>query len=239
VGIRQIVFSSSCATYGVPQSTPIPEEHSQNPISAYGESKFFAERLLHWHASAYGLQYVALRYFNAAGADPRGELGEEHDPETHLIPLAIRTALGQEKQLQIFGTDFETRDGTAIRDYIHVCDLADGHVVALRHLEQCGTSEAINLGTGRGVSVRDVVRCVERVSGERVPVAEMPRRAGDPAVLVADARKAKSLLGWRARRSDLKTIVQTAWNWHAARVLANESVEALPVASMRQAPAAG
>ncbi len=236
-GVMQIVFSSTCAIYGVPQSVPIAEEHPKNPVNAYGESKYFAERMLHWHAYAYGLQYVALRYFNAAGADPDGELGEDHNPETHLIPLTIQAALNSAEKLQVFGTDFESPDRTAIRDYVHVCDLADGHLAALRHLDQGAANEAINLGTGRGVSVREIIGAVERISGRSVAVEERPRRAGDPAVLVADPTKAASLLDWRPQRSDVATIVETAWNWHVGRSAAEESVQQQDNRKMRKATA--
>lgn len=219
-GVRYIVFSSTCATYGCPTALPIGEGQKQEPLNPYGESKLFAERMLHWHAHAYGLQYVVLRYFNAAGADMEGELGEDHDPETHLIPLAIQAALGQREYLRIFGTDYATRDGTAIRDYIHVCDLANAHIAALRYLERGGTTGAFNVGTGRGASVKEIVRCVEAITRQTVPIQEAPRRSGDPEELVADARKAEAVLGWRPRYSDLATIVETAWSWHRGRASA-------------------
>jgi UDP-glucose-4-epimerase GalE len=215
--VRKIVFSSTCATYGCPSEIPITEDQRQEPVNPYGESKLFIERMLLWHARAYGLQYVTLRYFNAAGADIEGELGEAHDPETHLIPLTIQTALRQRTRLDVFGTDYPTRDGTAIRDYVHVCDLAQAHVAALRYLERGGASQAFNLGTGRGVSVREVIDCVEVVSRRTVPVNERPRRPGDPEELVANPRKAETLLGWRPEYSDLRTIVETAWKWHQGR----------------------
>jgi UDP-arabinose 4-epimerase len=216
-GVRRIVFSSTCATYGMPQSLPIGEEHPQAPVNPYGESKLFVERALGWHGKAYGLQSVCLRYFNAAGADPDGEIGECHDPETHLIPLAIGAAQGTHPPLQIFGSDYETPDGTAVRDYIHVCDLADAHVRALEYLEKGGASTAMNLGTGKGHSVRDVQRAVERVSGRPVPAAQRDRRPGDPAILVSKADKARSILGWKPRFAELDAIIETAWRWHSAR----------------------
>jgi len=214
--VGSIVFSSSCTTYGTPQSLPLSEVHPQSAISPYGETKLFIERMLQWCTGAEGLNWMILRYFNAAGADPAGELGEEHDPETHLIPLAISAALGKEP-LQIFGTDYPTPDGTAIRDYIHVTDLANAHVAALAHLTENGSNSALNLGTGKGHSIREVIRCVESVSGRRVPYREAPRRAGDPPELVADASRAEALLGWRPRYSSLATIVETAWHWFERR----------------------
>jgi UDP-arabinose 4-epimerase len=213
--VRHIVFSSTCATYGDPDQVPITETEKQKPVNPYGESKLMIERCLHWYGEAYGMSHVALRYFNAAGADPDGEIGEEHDPETHLIPLVLQAALGRRARIEIFGTDYATPDGTAIRDYIHVTDLADAHVKALDYLLQGGASVALNLGTGHGHSVREVIAAAERVTGRRVPRAEAPRRAGDPPRLVADPRRANALLGWRPTRSDLDTIVGTAWAWHS------------------------
>jgi UDP-arabinose 4-epimerase len=215
-GVEQIVFSSTCATYGVPESIPITEDHRQLPVNPYGESKLFVERALHWHGVAHGLRWVALRYFNAAGADADGEIGEDHDPETHLIPLAIDTALGRRSQLQVMGSDYPTPDGTAVRDYVHVTDLADAHVRALRHLGAGGASVALNLGTGRGHSVREVIAAVERVAGRRVRAIDAPRRAGDPPALVSSAGRAAEVLGWQPRFSDLDTIVRTAYRWHRA-----------------------
>jgi UDP-glucose-4-epimerase GalE len=216
-GVRHIVFSSSCATYGIPSRVPICEEHVQAPINPYGESKRMVERILDWYGEAYGLRWTALRYFNAAGADPDGELGEHHSPETHLIPLAIQAALGEKPALEIYGTDYPTPDRTAVRDYTHVMDLAEAHVAALRHMLKSRENAAINLGTGSGHSVRQVAAAVERVSGRRVPIHEAPRRAGDPPELVADPAKAKQQLGWQPRHSSLENIVQTAWNWHISR----------------------
>jgi UDP-glucose-4-epimerase GalE len=216
-GVTRIVFSSTCATYGLPQRVPIDETHPQAPVNPYGESKLFVERILHWYAQAYGLQSVALRYFNASGADPDGEIGEDHDPETHLIPLVIDAALGRRPPVGVFGTDYATPDGTAVRDYIHVMDLADAHVRALDYLVAGGASTAINLGTGRGHSVRTVIETVEQVGGKRVPRLDSPRRAGDPPELVADARRAGEVLGWSARYTDLRTIVEHAWHWHSRR----------------------
>jgi UDP-glucose-4-epimerase GalE len=211
--VRRIVFSSSCATYGYPERVPITEHQRQEPVNPYGASKLFVEQMLRWSADAYGLRYAALRYFNAAGADMDGELGELHDPETHLIPLAIHAALGRGPQLHVLGTDYPTPDGTAIRDYVHVTDLARAHLAALRYLELGGASDAFNLGTGKGTSVKQVMAAVEGVSGRPVPHENRPRRPGDPAVLIADARHAASILEWRAQYSELRTIVETAYLW--------------------------
>lgn len=213
-GVRHFVFSSTCASYGVPGVVPIPEDHPQVPINAYGSSKLVVEQMLQHYGPAYGLRSVALRYFNAAGALPGGELGEDHDPETHLIPLAIGAALGSRPPLQVLGTDYPTPDGTAVRDYIHVCDLAEAHVAALRHLLAGGESARLNLGTGVGASVREVIGTVERVLGLPVPHVDAPRRPGDPPALVADARKARELLGWEARMSSLERIITDACAWH-------------------------
>jgi UDP-arabinose 4-epimerase len=213
--VRTIVFSSSCATYGIPDALPLVETHPQRPINPYGDSKLWCERALGWYEKAYGLRWVALRYFNAAGADPDGEIGEDHEPETHLIPLAIHAALGKIDRLTIFGTDYATPDGTAIRDYIHVADLAHAHVAALRHLENGGRSIAVNLGTGTGYSIREVVEQVEAASGKRVPLSVGPRRDGDPAALVADSSLAAQVLSWQPARSDLSSIIRSAWDWHS------------------------
>ena len=217
-GVSLMVFSSTCATYGVPERVPIDEAHRQSPINPYGESKLMVERVLDWYGEAYSLNWMALRYFNAAGADPEGEVGEEHAPETHIIPLAIQAALGRLPHFEIFGTDYSTRDGTAVRDYIHVSDLADAHVRALDLLRSRAGRMALNLGTGTGVSVRDVVRAVENVSGKKVEIRETARRTGDPPVLIADWSRACELLGWRPQRSSLEEIVETAWRWHARGV---------------------
>ena len=212
--VSHIVFSSTCATYGLPERIPIDESHPQQPVNPYGESKLFIERALKWHGVAHDLKYVALRYFNAAGADADREIGEDHEPETHLIPLLVQAALGQREQVSIFGTDYPTTDGTAIRDYIHVTDLGDAHVRALEYLLGGGESTALNLGTGRGHSVRDVITSVENMSGREVPVMNAPRRAGDPPELVADAAAAKQKLGWEPQHSSLDNITKTALEWH-------------------------
>jgi UDP-arabinose 4-epimerase len=211
--VKKIVFSSSCASYGHPVTIPISEEHPQRPVNPYGESKLMVERLLYWYSSIHGFASVALRYFNAAGADPQGELGECHEPEPHLIPLALAAASGSRGALDIYGSDYPTPDGTAIRDYLHVTDLAEAHVAALRYLEGGGASDVFNLGTGVGYSVRQVVKMVEQVAGRKVPVRECPRRSGDPASLIAEASKAAQVLGWRPQRSSLEQIIDTAWQW--------------------------
>ncbi len=216
-GVRNIVFSSTCATYGVPRSLPMTESHPQVPVNPYGESKLFIEKALRWNGEAHGLNSVALRYFNAAGADPDGELGEDHTPETHLIPLVIEAALGRRASVDIYGAGYPTPDGTAVRDYVHVTDLARAHVQALLYLMRGGESTAFNLGTGRGHSVREVIACVERVAGRRVRVSECDPRPGDPPVLVADASRAATVLGWRPEHARLESIVRTAFDWHASR----------------------
>ncbi|MGQ9858046.1 MAG: UDP-glucose 4-epimerase GalE [Thermodesulfobacteriota bacterium] len=217
MGVRDIIFSSTCATYGIPDKVPMSEEMPQRPVNPYGESKLFIERALDWYGKAYGIRWVALRYFNAAGADPHGEIGEEHCPETHLIPLVIQAALGRSKHVSVFGTDYPTQDGTAVRDYVHVQDLAEAHVLAMRYLQSGGSSLGLNLGTGQGHSVRQVIKAVEMVSGRTVPVRDEARRPGDPPALVADPSKATRLLGWRAKFASLEDIVETALRWHATR----------------------
>jgi UDP-glucose-4-epimerase GalE len=214
-GVKWIVFSSSAAVYGNPIQVPIPEDHPKEPVNPYGETKLAMERALHWYGNAYGIKYVVLRYFNAAGADPDGDLGEAHDPEVHLIPLIIQAALGLRPHVEIYGTDYPTPDGTAIRDYIHVTDLADAHVRALNYLSDGGKSRALNLGTGQGYSVRQVIDSTCRVSSSRVPFREGPRRPGDPSVLVADTGHAGEVLGWKPQLSELESIIGSAWNWHA------------------------
>ncbi|MET0576778.1 MAG: UDP-glucose 4-epimerase GalE [Mesorhizobium sp.] len=208
--IGRIIFSSSCATYGVPRTLPIDEATPQQPINPYGRTKLVAEHMLSDYAAAYGLRYVSLRYFNACGADPEGELGEWHDPETHLIPRALQAAGGTIPHLQVFGSDYETADGTCVRDYVHVADLASAHVLAFRHLAEGGKNMAVNLATGAGASIRDVLEAIARVTGRQVPVQINRRRPGDPAALYADAGLAKTVLGFSPRYSDLDTIVRTA-----------------------------
>jgi UDP-glucose-4-epimerase GalE len=213
-GVDKLVFSSTCATYGIPELVPIAETALQRPINPYGRSKLMVEQILEDFDRAHGLKAIALRYFNAAGADPDGELGESHDPETHLIPLALDAAAGRRTELSIFGNDYPTPDGTCIRDYVHVTDLAEAHVQALRLLLDGGGSDRINIGTGKGTSIRGVLEAIERVTGHPVPHFVGPRREGDPPSLVADPARANTILGWQPRYSDLETIVGTAWDWH-------------------------
>ena len=213
-GVKPIVFSSTCATYGMPDRMPITEETLQRPINPYGETKLMIERALAWYGPAHDIRSVSLRYFNACGADPEGEIGEEHDPDTHLIPLILDAALGKRAAIDVYGTDYPTPDGTAVRDYIHVQDLADAHVKALAYLFDGGQTTQVNLGTGTGNSVREVIDAVERVTGRPVPKREVARRAGDPPELVADPSKANSLLGWKPQMSDIDSIIRTAWAWH-------------------------
>ena len=213
--VGQFVFSSTAAVYGDPEESPITEGHPTRPINAYGETKLAVERALAHFEGAYGLRSIALRYFNAAGADPEGDIGEDHHPEYHLIPRAIDAALGG-PGLQVFGEDYPTPDGTCLRDYVHVSDLADAHVHALDRLERGGASAAYNLGNGTPFSVRAVIASVERVSGRKVPWTCAPRREGDPAVLFASSARIRTQLGWRPRYADLDTIVRSAWQWRAA-----------------------
>jgi UDP-arabinose 4-epimerase len=217
-GVLRVVFSSSCATYGLPRELLISESHRQQPINPYGASKLFVENALHWYGEAYGIRYTSLRYFNAAGADLGGELGEAHDPETHLVPRVIAAAQGRSPAVEIFGTDYNTPDGTAVRDYVHVTDLATAHVKAIARLLEGGGSASFNLGTGRGHTIREVISAVEKIGGRKVPVREGPRRPGDPPVLIADASSARAVVGWTPQFSDMTTIVQTAWNWHQRNV---------------------
>lgn len=212
-GIRHIIFSSSCATYGVPEQISIPENHPQNPISPYGASKWMIERILKDFAFAHAVRFVCLRYFNAAGADSDGEIGEHHDPETHLIPLVLTAAAGKTDHIRIFGTDYDTPDGSCIRDYIHVADLADAHVLALKYLENGGENDAFNLGNGKGFSVREVIRTAESVTGKKINTVDGPRRPGDPPVLVGSADKAMRILDWRPKHTNLEKIVGDAWAW--------------------------
>ncbi len=211
--IWRFVFSSTAATYGIPDRVPITEDEPQRPINPYGNGKLAVERALGEYTTAYDWSYAALRYFNAAGASPDGTIGEDHDPETHLVPLVLQAILGQKPAIEIFGTDYPTLDGTCIRDYIHVDDLADAHLLALEQL-QPGKALHYNLGIGRGYSVREVIRAAEEVTGKPVPVKEGPWRPGDPPVLVASSEKIQRELGWRPRYTDLHAILETAWRWH-------------------------
>jgi len=211
--VPRFVFSSTAALYGTPRRTPIEEDDALNPTNAYGESKLLVERMLTWFHRIHGLRYASLRYFNAAGA--AGELGEDHDPESHLIPIALQVALGQRKNISIYGTDYPTPDGTCVRDYIHVSDLASAHLLALERLGKDEKPERLiyNLGNGRGFSVREVIEVARRVTGHSIPAVEAPRRAGDPPVLVASSERIKRELGWQPRHAELETIVQSAWSW--------------------------
>lgn len=213
-GVDTIVFSSTCATYGEPREVPISETHPQNPINAYGMSKLMIEEVLADYGRAYGLKSCALRYFNAAGADPDGEIGEWHDPETHLIPLVLDAALGRRADIGVFGTDYPTPDGTCLRDYIHVNDLAQAHHLALEYLEQGGASTAFNLGNGNGHSVNGIIECARRVTGRAIPVRYEARRAGDPPALVGTSERARQVLGWQPVFGDIETLLETAWQWH-------------------------
>ena len=216
-GCSNLVFSSTCSTYGIPHEVPIKEDHEQKPINPYGQSKLMIEQILRDYEKAYGLRHAILRYFNAAGADLDGEIGEDHDPETHLIPLAVQAALGQRKSIEIYGTDYPTPDGTAIRDYIHVTDLANVHVLALQHLIQGKESLSLNVGTGTGHSVREVIKAVKAASKLEVPARESARREGDPPVLVAAPGEAFKTLGWQPQHSDIHTIVDSAVRWHSGQ----------------------
>ncbi len=212
-GIWRFVFSSTCATYGIPERAPITESEPQAPINPYGATKLAIERALTDYSAAYGWGYAALRYFNAAGASPDGSIGEDHENETHLIPLVLLTALGRRPHVEVFGTDYPTADGTCIRDYVHVDDLAEAHLLALERLE-AGKGLCYNLGTGRGYSVKEVIQTAEAVSGKPIPTVIGPRRAGDPAELVAASDKINRELGWRPRYQELRPIIETAWDWH-------------------------
>jgi UDP-glucose 4-epimerase len=211
--VRTMVFSSTCSTYGLPETTPMTEDHPQRPVNPYGASKLMVERILRDFDAAFGLKSVVLRYFNAAGADPAGEIGEWHEPETHLIPLALQAAAGVRDSVDIFGTDYPTPDGTCIRDYIHVTDLAQAHILALRELQAGKGSEVFNLGNGNGFSVRAVIDTVEKITRRKVTAKAAPRRPGDPHALVGSSVKAKKVLGWSPQFDSLEAIVETAWNW--------------------------
>ena len=212
--VKKFIFSSTCATYGIPQKIPLVEDHPQNPINPYGWTKLMVERILKDYDAAYGLKSVILRYFNASGADESGEIGEAHDPESHLIPLILDAAIQKRDNIKIFGTDYDTPDGTCIRDYIHVTDLADAHLLALEYLKKENTSNEFNLGNGRGFSVREVIESVKKVTGRTFNVVETQRREGDPAILIGSSQKAQELLGWNPQHAEIDKIVETAWNWH-------------------------
>ncbi len=216
-GINKFVFSSTCATYGVPETIPIPETHPQNPINPYGASKLMVERILQDFDTAYNFKSVVFRYFNAAGADPQARTGEDHNPETHLIPLILLTALGKRDAIKILGTDYPTRDGTCIRDYIHVTDLAQAHVLGLEYLLNGGKSETFNLGNGNGFTVREMIAMAKTVTEKDFTVQEAARRPGDPPMLVGSSEKARQILNWQPEYADLSQIVRHAWQWHQNR----------------------
>ncbi len=215
--IKAFVFSSTCATYGIPQQTPMTEDHSQAPINPYGATKLMVERILQDFDVAYGLKSVIFRYFNAAGADPDGAIGEDHNPETHLIPLVLQTALGKREAITVYGTDYPTTDGTCIRDYIHVNDLADAHVLGLQYLLQDNQSEIFNLGNGNGFSVKEVIDAAKEITGKPINVIFGDRRVGDPPALVGSSEKARKILNWQPKYADIKLILQHAWQWHQKR----------------------
>ena len=215
--VKKFVFSSTCATYGVPEEVPIPEEHPQNPINPYGATKLMVERILSDFNEAYDFKSVRFRYFNAAGADPSGNLGEDHNPETHLIPLVLQTALGKRESISIFGTDYPTEDGTCVRDYIHVSDLADAHVLGLEYLLKGGESAIFNLGNGNGFSVKEIIEAARLVTGKEIKAVECDRRPGDPPALIGSGAKARKILGWQPQYTSIKDIITHAWEWHKKR----------------------
>ena len=215
--VKKIIFSSTCATYGAPVEIPISENHPQLPINPYGQTKLIVENILHDYDTAYELRSICLRYFNAAGADPDGGIGEDHDPETHLIPLVLDAALGIRPTVTVFGHDYPTEDGTCIRDYIHVTDLADAHILALTYLSETNKSDVFNLGNGNGFSVDRVIETARAITGRAIPVTRGARRAGDPAVLIGSSEKARRALGWKPAFNSLDQIISTAWNWHQSR----------------------
>ena len=212
--VNKIVFSSTAATYGEPENIPILESYRTCPTNPYGETKLAMEKMFHWASKAHGLSYVSLRYFNACGADATGQIGEAHNPESHLIPLVLQVPNGKRESVSIYGTDYDTPDGTCIRDYIHVTDLAEAHILAVEYLAKGGESNIFNLGNGVGYSVREVIETARRVTGHPIPATEVPRRAGDPARLVASGEKAKNILGWEPKIKQLDEIVESAWKWH-------------------------
>jgi len=219
------ILSSTCATYGDPVQVPMQETHPQNPVNPYGDSKLMLEKILSWYERAYGLKSTFLRYFNAAGADAQGRTGEVHDPETHLIPLVLDAAAGKRQNITVFGTDYPTPDGTCVRDYIHVTDLAEAHFQALELMMHRNKGDAFNLGTGRGYSVKELIAEAEKVTGKHIPVVLGPRRAGDPPQLVADNRKASEVLKWAPIHSEMRNILETAWAWHQKRGLGKKSAQ--------------
>ncbi|GGJ17542.1 UDP-glucose 4-epimerase GalE [Paenibacillus hunanensis] len=216
-GVKNIVFSSTAATYGEPDKVPIEETDRTEPANVYGETKLVMERMMSWFDKAHGIRYVALRYFNAAGAHASGKIGEDHRPESHLVPLVLQTALGQRAHISVFGDDYPTEDGTCVRDYIHVSDLADAHLKAVEYLAGGGESSAFNLGNGQGFSVKQVIETAKKVTGREIPTVFEPRRSGDPAVLIASSAKARSVLGWTPKHDSLENIIASAWQWHESK----------------------
>lgn len=214
-GVKYIVFSSTAATYGVPEHMPIKETDPQNPINPYGLSKLMMEHMMAWADQAYGIKFVALRYFNVAGAAPDGTIGEDHGPETHLVPIILQVAQGKRKELSIFGDDYDTPDGTNVRDYVHILDLADAHILAMKYLDAGNKSDAFNLGSSTGFSVKQILEETRKVTGKEIPADVAPRRAGDPDILVADSTKARKVLGWKPKYDNVHDIIQTAWTWHS------------------------
>lgn len=212
-GVKKLIFSSSCAVYGLPATLPMRENFPFSPVNPYGRTKLMMEQIMADYAAAYGLKYTALRYFNAAGADPNGEIGEMHNPETHLIPLVLDAAMGRRKNIKVFGGNYKTHDGTCVRDYIHVVDLASAHMLALRYLERGGSSGGFNLGNGKGFSVLEVIKIAEKVSNKKIKIKIVPRRSGDPAALVASSLHARTVLGWKPEYTNLETIISHAWQW--------------------------
>ncbi|WP_172370041.1 UDP-glucose 4-epimerase GalE [Sporosarcina jiandibaonis] len=215
-GVKKIVFSSTAATYGEPGTIPITEEVKTNPTNAYGETKLAMEKMMKWCEQAYGIQYVSLRYFNVAGARETAEIGEDHRPETHLVPIILEVALGKRPHITVFGDDYDTPDGTCIRDYVHVEDLINAHLLALDYLNNGGKSDIFNLGSNQGFSVKEMIDAARKVTGKEIPEKSGERRAGDPSTLVASSEKASTVLGWKPTRTSVETIIQDAWNWHVA-----------------------
>lgn len=217
-GVKNIIFSSTAAVYGEPKLMPITEKTPTNPKNPYGESKLMMEKMMHWCEQAYGIHYVALRYFNVAGAKLDSTIGEDHAPETHLVPLILQTALGQRKEIVVFGEDYDTQDGSCVRDYVHVVDLIQAHLLALEYLEQGNESTVFNLGSNQGFSVKEMIHAARKITGKEIPTRVGPRRQGDPSMLVASPNKAYQILGWQPKHTDVETIITTAWNWHRAHI---------------------